>query len=334
MIERAKGILMERHGIDDKTAFGRLRDHARSGNRRVVEVAQAVVDGHALLPARGHAGLARAPAGNPPGMRADSGSLAAVVRDGRPGPAIEAGDFKRAFARFQKDQVTDHAAALTYYALMSLFPALLFGVALLGFFGQQALVDEAASFLVSVGAPSDTVDAVTKALEGAQESRGTALTALVLALLTSLYGASGAFGAVGRALNTIWRVEEGRGFVKHKAHDVGWTLVVLALVLVTAVLVFLGGALSEFVFEPDRARGHHGGRLALRALARGAAGDGPDLRGRLLRGAQRGDPPLPVDHPGRGVRRAGVAARLGRVLHLRRRTSAPTRRPTARSRPR
>jgi AmiR/NasT family two-component response regulator len=52
VIERAKGILMERHGVDDRAAFQRLRDHARSGNRRVVEVAQAVVDGHALLPAR------------------------------------------------------------------------------------------------------------------------------------------------------------------------------------------------------------------------------------------------------------------------------------------
>ena len=71
----------------------------------------------------------------------------------------------------------------------------------------------------------------------------------MLALLTSLYGASGAFGAVGRALNAIWRVDEGRGFVKHKAHDIGWTMIVLGLVLVTAVLVFLGGALSEFVFS-------------------------------------------------------------------------------------
>jgi AmiR/NasT family two-component response regulator len=53
VIERAKGILMERHGVDDKAAFGLLRDHARAGNRRVVEVAQAVVGGHALLPARG-----------------------------------------------------------------------------------------------------------------------------------------------------------------------------------------------------------------------------------------------------------------------------------------
>jgi membrane protein len=182
-------------------------------------------------------------------MPSDSGSLAAIVRDGRPGPAVEPRDFKRAFARFQKDQITDHAAALTYYALLSLFPGLLFGVALLGFFGQEGLVGDAARFLISVGAPSETVDAVTGAIEGAQKSRGTALTALVLAMATSLYGAAGAFGAVGRALNAIWRVDEGRSFVKHKAHDIGWTVVVVALVLITGVLVFLGGALAEFVFE-------------------------------------------------------------------------------------
>jgi membrane protein len=95
----------------------------------------------------------------------------------------------------------------------------------------------------------DTVDAVTNALLGAQRNRSTALGALALGLATSLYGASGAFGAAGRALNDIWRVEEGRGFVKHKAHDIGWTVVVLALVLTTGVLIFLGGALAEFVFS-------------------------------------------------------------------------------------
>ncbi len=50
VIERAKGILMERHGIEDREAFERLRDHARSSGRRVLDVAQAVLDGHALLP--------------------------------------------------------------------------------------------------------------------------------------------------------------------------------------------------------------------------------------------------------------------------------------------
>ncbi len=52
VIERAKGIVMERHGISERDAFERLREHARAGNRRVVDIAQAVVDGHALLPAR------------------------------------------------------------------------------------------------------------------------------------------------------------------------------------------------------------------------------------------------------------------------------------------
>jgi AmiR/NasT family two-component response regulator len=50
VIERAKGILMERHSVDDRRAFELLRDHSRSGGRRVVDVAQSVLDGHALLP--------------------------------------------------------------------------------------------------------------------------------------------------------------------------------------------------------------------------------------------------------------------------------------------
>jgi AmiR/NasT family two-component response regulator len=50
LIERAKGILMERHGEDDRKAFDRLRDHARSRNRTVVDVAASVSEGHALLP--------------------------------------------------------------------------------------------------------------------------------------------------------------------------------------------------------------------------------------------------------------------------------------------
>ena len=52
VIERAKGILMERHSVDDRRAFELLRDHSRSGGRRVVDVAQSVLDGHALLPGK------------------------------------------------------------------------------------------------------------------------------------------------------------------------------------------------------------------------------------------------------------------------------------------
>lgn len=116
-------------------------------------------------------------------------------------------------------------------------------------FGQQGLIDDAAGFLRDAGAPRETVDAVVKALDSAQSNRDTALTALLLGLATALYGASGAFGAAGRALNVVWRVQEGRGFVRHKLHDVAWTLVLVLLVALTSVLVFLGGDLSEFVFN-------------------------------------------------------------------------------------
>src|SRR4051795_11079472 len=167
------------------------------------------------------------------------------LRDPRPGPTLRLADFKNAFKRFQRDQMTDRAAALTYYTMLSLFPALLFGVAALGAFGQQALISNAADYLRQAGAPSETVNAVTRALESAQSQRGTAFTALVLAMLTSLWGASGAFGAVGRALNVVFRVDEGRGFVRRKAHDLGWTAVLLVLAVVTFVLIFVGGQVAQ-----------------------------------------------------------------------------------------
>lgn len=53
LIERAKGIVMERHSVDERGAFELLREQARSSNRRVVDVARAVLDGHALLPRQG-----------------------------------------------------------------------------------------------------------------------------------------------------------------------------------------------------------------------------------------------------------------------------------------
>jgi membrane protein len=141
--------------------------------------------------------------------------------------------------------MTQRAAALTYFALLSLFPALLVGVAVLGAFGQEGLVTDASNYLKQAGAPSETVDAVASALKSAQSQRGTALTALVIGSATALYGASGAFGAAGSALNQVWRVQEGRGFVAHKLQNLLWTIVLLLLSLVTTVLLFLGGGIAD-----------------------------------------------------------------------------------------
>jgi membrane protein len=165
----------------------------------------------------------------------------------RRGPVVEVGDFKRAFDRFLADTMTQWAAALTYYSLLSLFPAMLFAVALLGFFGEESLVNEAADYLKDVGAPPEVVDALTSALRSALNQRDAAAGALVLGLVTTLYGATGAFNSAGAALNRVFRVEEGRGFVKKKLNNLLWTLVLLALVNVTCVLVFLGGDLAADV---------------------------------------------------------------------------------------
>lgn len=165
---------------------------------------------------------------------------------GEAGPIFRFGDLKPAFQRFQKDQMTDHAAGLTYYSLMSLFPAILFGVALLGVVGEQTLAVDAARYFGGLGAPPEVTNAVEEFLKNATTSPA-AGPALIFGFLTSLYGASGAFGAVGRALNITWRVEEGRNFVRKKLTDMAWTLVVLTLVVITFVLIFLGGTLAEDV---------------------------------------------------------------------------------------
>jgi membrane protein len=163
------------------------------------------------------------------------------------GPRVQASDFKAAYKRFKKDQMGDHAAALTYYGLLSLFPAMLFGVSLLGVFGQESLIPKSVDYLKDAGAPQETADAVSKALDNMLSQRSTAITGLVFGLATALWGASGAFGAAGRALNVVWRVGEGRGFVHKKATDLVATLTVLLLALITAVLIFLGGGLASDV---------------------------------------------------------------------------------------
>jgi membrane protein len=146
--------------------------------------------------------------------------------------------------------MTDHAAALTYYALMSMFPALLVGVALLGLLGQESTVDDVAGYLTDRGAPEATVDAVRSSLETAVHSQAGASTVLlVIGLVLALYSASSAFGAAGRALNAVHRANEDRGFVKRKALQIGSTLLLIVLSAAVLVMVFLGGEVARELFD-------------------------------------------------------------------------------------
>ncbi|HWI09377.1 MAG TPA: YihY/virulence factor BrkB family protein [Solirubrobacteraceae bacterium] len=156
---------------------------------------------------------------------------------------------KRAFKKFQADEMVDRAASLTFYMMMSLFPALLVGVSLLGLLGDRSLVTRAVSYAEGNGAPAEVTDVLEALLTKTVTATGGAVSsALVLGLAVALYGASGAFGAAGRALNSIYAIEETRNFARRKLADVGYTIVVIGLAIVALVCVFLGGRLAEDLF--------------------------------------------------------------------------------------
>ena len=156
---------------------------------------------------------------------------------------------KLAFQSFQRHQMTDWGAAMTYYLVMALFPGLLDAVSLLGLVGEASMITDATGYLRDAGAPSSVVDAVRASLETLIESSGAkAGFALVVGLVIGLNGASGAFAAAGRALNIVYAVDEDRGFVRRKLVDIGWTVVVILLGLVALVSVFLGGDVAKDLF--------------------------------------------------------------------------------------
>jgi membrane protein len=145
--------------------------------------------------------------------------------------------------------MNDYAAALTYFAMMSLFPTLLVGVTLLGFVGQESLVKDASDYVLKHGADPQTAAVLTKVLNKIINSSGGALgVTLVISVLLALNGASGAFGASGRALNVVYGVTESRGFVRRKLQDLGATLIIIVLFLIMLVTVFLGGQIADDLF--------------------------------------------------------------------------------------
>jgi membrane protein len=146
---------------------------------------------------------------------------------------------------FYDDQMTHHAAALTYYALMSLFPALLLAVSILGLVGQYpATYDAIIGYLRDV-APASVIVPLDSSLRQALQHKGTAVTTLAISVVVTLYGTTGALEAARRALNVAFEANGGRSFLRRKAVDVVSTVVLMTLGLVSLVLVFVGGGFAE-----------------------------------------------------------------------------------------
>ena len=155
------------------------------------------------------------------------------------------GVLKRSVTEFQDDNLTDWAAALTYYGVLAIFPALIVLVSVLGLIGDSAtqpLIDNLGSV-----APGPAKDIFTSAIENLQGSQGAAGVFFVIGLLAAVYSASGYVGAFMRASNAIYDIEEGRPIWKAMPVRIGLTVLLMVLTAVSAVAVTLSGGLAREV---------------------------------------------------------------------------------------
>jgi membrane protein len=152
---------------------------------------------------------------------------------------------KRTVREFKEDNLTDWAAALTYYGILAIFPALIVLVSVLGLIGSSAtqpLIDNLGKV-----APGPAEEIATSAIKNLQGSQGAAGVIFIIGLAGALWSASGYVAAFMRASNSIYDIDEGRPVWKTLPTRVVLTLVLLMLLAVSAVAVTLTGGLAKEV---------------------------------------------------------------------------------------
>ena len=152
---------------------------------------------------------------------------------------------KRTVREFKEDNLTDWAAALTYYGVLAIFPALIVLVSILGLVGESAtqpLIDN-----LGTVAPGPAKDIFTSAIKNLQGDQGAAGVLFIVGILGALWSASGYVAAFMRASNSIYDMEEGRPIWKTLPVRVSLTLVLLVLLAVTTLAVVLTGGLAQKV---------------------------------------------------------------------------------------
>ena len=153
---------------------------------------------------------------------------------------------KRTVAEFRDDNLTDSAAALTYYGLLSLFPMLLALVAVLGVVGQSSSIVTLLDSFREAGL-GNVADNIERPLMDVIESKGGAGALLSFGLLASLWSASTYLGGFIRAANAVYEVEEGRPFWKLRPLQIGLTLLGVLLLSLVAIGLVVSGPIAEAV---------------------------------------------------------------------------------------
>jgi membrane protein len=154
---------------------------------------------------------------------------------------------KRTVTEFMEDGLTDWAAALTYYGLLALFPALIAFVGIVGLVADPAGATRTITDIVTQIGPSSAADTFSGPIQSITSSSGTSGILAVVGFLVALWAASGYVGAFIRASNIIYETPEGRPFWKLRPLQLAITLVTLVLAAITLLALILSGPLAEAV---------------------------------------------------------------------------------------
>ncbi|WP_198663814.1 YihY/virulence factor BrkB family protein [Jiangella endophytica] len=208
-------------------------------------------------PSADEAARRKAPAAGGPGGGSGGGS-ADEPGGGSSGEAVPSGPAqltrpswsyvaRRSVREFLHDECPDLAAALTYYSVLSLFPALVALAALPALVGQdsQRTTDQLVGIVQDI-APSLVTSDLERPISQLTHAPG-AGPALIIGLLVALWSASGYIGAFGRAMNRIYDVDEGRPFWKLRPQQLALTLLTMLLVLAAAVLLVVSGPVARAI---------------------------------------------------------------------------------------
>ena len=153
---------------------------------------------------------------------------------------------RKTFREFSDDQCTDLAAALTYYAVLAIFPAALALVSILGVVGQSRTAVDTVVDTLQPLVSEQMLGTVEPALRQIAESESAGV-ALILGVALALWSASGYVGAFGRAMNRIYEIREGRPFWKLRPIMLLLTLVAVTLTAVVLLMLIVSGPLAESI---------------------------------------------------------------------------------------
>src|SRR4051794_39951783 len=148
---------------------------------------------------------------------------------------------KRTFTEFSEDNMTDWAAALTYYGVLALFPALIAMVSLVGIFGDPASTTKTVTDIVSKISPGTAAQTFAGPIKSVTSNKGASGILLIVGILAALWSASGYVGAFMRASNVAFETPEGRPIWKLRPLQMLVTLLMILIVVAIALALVLTG---------------------------------------------------------------------------------------------